>query len=205
MSLTAADLDRVDFAKGHGLVPAIVQDADSGAVLMLGYMSREALETTLARGRVVFFSRSKGRLWEKGETSGHSLEIRSIRTDCDGDALLITAEPRGPTCHRGTASCFGDAGESALGFLSKLERIIEARQAARPERSYTAQLLAEGVRRIAQKVGEEAVEAALAGVAGSDEEVVTEVADLVYHLMVLLRSRGVALAAVVEELQARHR
>ena len=205
MSITAADLDGLDFAKADGLLPAIVQHADSGAVLMLGYMNREALERTLARGRVVFFSRSKGRLWEKGETSGHSLEVKAIRADCDRDALLVTAQPRGPTCHRGTLSCFGDGSASALGFLGELEGIIEARKAARAENSYTAKLFAAGTRRIGQKVGEEAVEVALAGVAGSGEEVVAEAADLLYHLLVLLRCRGVAIADVVEELRARHR
>jgi len=206
MSLTPADLDGLDFAKDDGLLPAIVQHADSGAVLMLGYMNREALETTLVRGRVVFFSRSKGRLWEKGESSGNSLEVRALRADCDGDALLVTAQPRGPTCHRGMDSCFGDGSASTLGFLSELEGVIEARKAAaRPEKSHTAKLFAEGIRRIGQKVGEEAVEVALAGVAGSGEEVVAEAADLLYHLLVLLRCRGVAIADVVEELRARHR
>jgi len=205
MSITAADLDGLDFAKGDGLLPAIVQHADSGAVLMLGYMNREALATTLARGRVVFFSRSKGRLWEKGETSGNSLEVTGIRADCDGDALLVTAQPRGPTCHRGTDSCFGDGSASAPGFLAELEDIIEARKARRLENSHTAKLFAAGVSRIAQKVGEEAVEVALAGVVGREEEVVAEAADLLYHLLVLLRCRDVELADVVRELRARHR
>jgi phosphoribosyl-ATP pyrophosphohydrolase/phosphoribosyl-AMP cyclohydrolase len=197
----------IDFAKGDGLVPAIVQDAANGAVLMLGYMNAEALAATHARGRVVFFSRSRGRLWEKGETSGHTLELVDVRVDCDGDTLLVTARPNGPACHLGTRTCFGDdpvAPLEPLGFLSTLERIVEERIADRPEGSYTARLHAAGPRRMAQKVGEEGLEVALAAAAESDEKVLGESADLLFHLVVLLKSRGLTLEAVVRELAQRH-
>ena len=206
-SVGLVNLDGLDFAKGGGLLPAIVQHADSGAVLMLGYMNRQALEATLEQRRVVFFSRSKGRLWEKGETSGHVLEFVHLSADCDGDAVLVTARPRGPTCHLGAASCFGEShltvGEG-LRFLIDLERIIDERRTARPNDSYTARLFAEGVRRIAQKVGEEGLEVALAGVSGKEREVVSEAADLLYHLIVLLNVREVSLGQVISALRNRH-
>ena len=202
---TAQDVAALDFAKGDGLLPAIVQHAANGAVLMLGYLTREALGETLRRGRVVFFSRSKGRLWEKGETSGQALELVAVHADCDRDALLITALPRGAVCHLGTASCFDtQAQAAAAGFLGELEQLIAARLAVRPPGSYTARLAAEGARRAAQKVGEEAVEVALAGAAGGDAELIAESADLLYHLLLLLGLRGVPLAAVSRELAARH-
>jgi phosphoribosyl-AMP cyclohydrolase / phosphoribosyl-ATP pyrophosphohydrolase len=202
-----ADLDGLDFAKGGGLLPAIVQDAANGAVLMLGYMNREALEATVTRGRVVFFSRSKGRLWEKGEASGHSLELECIYADCDRDALLVIARPSGPVCHLGTSSCFGDpellvAEPSSI--LGKLERTITERRELMPKESYTARLLASGVKSVAQKVGEEGVEVALAAAAGTDAEVVAEISDLLYHLLVLLQARGLRLQHVLAELLARH-
>jgi phosphoribosyl-ATP pyrophosphohydrolase/phosphoribosyl-AMP cyclohydrolase len=206
--LRIADLDSLDFAKGAGLLPAIVQHAGSGAVLMLGYMSREALVATLTRRRVVFFSRSKRRLWEKGETSGHSLELDGINADCDGDALLVRAWPRGPACHSGNESCFGepaaDTAAKATAFLATLEEVIAERIARRPAGSYTAKLLEGGSGRIAQKVGEEALEVALAAVGGSDSDVVNEASDLLYHLLVLLKARGLSLERVLKELQARH-
>ncbi len=201
------DIEQLDFKKGDGLLPAVVQHAQTGAVLMVGYMNREALRETLARRRVVFFSRSKQRLWEKGETSGHTLELETIRADCDHDALLVTARPLGPVCHVGTATCFGDEpatpGER-LAFLASLEEVIERRIAERPEGSYTARLFAQGPKRIAQKVGEEGLEVALAAAAETDDKVVAESADLLYHLLVLLKSRGLPLASVVAELQSRH-
>jgi len=205
--LRLADVDTLDFAKADGLLPAVVQHADTGAVLMVGYMNREALRETLSRGHVVFFSRSKQRLWEKGETSGHFLELEQIRTDCDRDALLVTARPLGPVCHEGTATCFGDEpitkGER-LAFISTLEAVIEQRIAESPQGSYTARLFADGPKRIAQKVGEEGIEVALAAVVETDEKVVSESADLVFHLLVLLRSRGLSFQRVVAELQSRH-
>ncbi len=202
------DVGKVDFDKGDGLVPAIVQDADSGAVLMLGYMNREALEQTLARRRAVFYSRSKQRLWEKGETTGHTLDVVDIVIDCDCDTLLVTARPRGPACHNGTLTCFGDEPRSAaagIAFMAILESVIAQRATEKPESSYTAKLLDKGVARVAQKVGEEGVELALAGVAESDEKVIDESADLLFHLLVLLRARGITLSQVVGKLESRHR
>jgi phosphoribosyl-ATP pyrophosphohydrolase/phosphoribosyl-AMP cyclohydrolase len=205
--LTLGNIGELDFAKGAGLLPAIVQDADSGAVLMLGYMNGAALRATLERGRVVFFSRSKERLWEKGETSGNFLLLVEARTDCDRDAVLVSVRAHGPVCHLGTRSCFADAPGTAaerLAFLALLERLIQKRIAERPEGSYTVRLMAEGAQRIAQKVGEEGLELALAGVTQSNDRVVAEAADLIFHMLVLLQSRGVALASVVAELAKRH-
>jgi phosphoribosyl-ATP pyrophosphohydrolase/phosphoribosyl-AMP cyclohydrolase len=205
-------LPELDWEKMNGLIPAIVQDAASGAVLMMGYMNRDALAATAASGRVTFWSRSKGHLWTKGETSGGFLEVRSIAADCDRDTLLIMAEPRGPACHLGTATCWGDAPKSGaqhLAFLGNLEKIIAQRIAGRPEGSYTSTLLAAGIRRIAQKVGEEALEFALAAVAQSDEEIIGEAiigeaADLMYHTLLLLQAKGLSLAQVAAELASRH-
>jgi phosphoribosyl-AMP cyclohydrolase / phosphoribosyl-ATP pyrophosphohydrolase len=205
MQLTAAaDLCALDFAKGAGLLPAIVQHADNAAVLMLGYMSPEALAATLARGRVVFFSRSRGALWQKGATSGHTLQLVSVHADCDRDALLVRARPHGPTCHLGSSSCFGEAATAPENFLGQLEALIAARRHLAPQASYTARLTAAGLPRMAQKVGEEAVEVVLAGSGGSERELVSESADLLFHLLVLLAARGVPLAAVTRELAARH-
>jgi phosphoribosyl-ATP pyrophosphohydrolase/phosphoribosyl-AMP cyclohydrolase len=202
------DGTRLDWDKGDGLLPAIVQDAGSGAVLMLGYMNRAALAATVASGRVTFWSRSKGRLWTKGETSGNFLELRSLAVDCDGDTLLILADPRGPACHTGTRTCWGEhAPRSAaerLAFLGTLESVIKQRIADRPAGSYTAALLAQGTRRIAQKVGEEGLELALAAVAQSDAEVLGEAADLLYHTILLLEVKNLSLAQVVAALQSRH-
>lgn len=205
---------RLDWDKGDGLVPAIVQHALSGSVLMLGYMNREALTATLERGRAVFYSRSRQRLWEKGESSGHSLSVQAVRTDCDADTLLISALPNGPVCHTGTASCFGNAPLAAaerLSFLATLQQIIEQRigdvpdgAVSSPQPSYTARLFASGVRRMAQKVGEEGVEVALAALGSSDAELIGESADLLFHLLVLLRARSLNLETVLEELQRRH-
>jgi len=205
----ARELDTLDWDKGNGLLPAIVQDADSGAVLMLAYMNREALAETLSSKRVTFWSRSKNRLWTKGETSGNFLELLEIAADCDGDTLLILAHPVGPACHTGTRTCWGEdaprAAAEKLAFLGTLEQIIAQRIAQRPEGSYTAKLLAEGTRRIAQKVGEEGLELALAAVAQSDEEVIGEAADLLYHAMLLLQAKGLSLAAVIAKLEARRK
>lgn len=207
MSITEDAIDSLDFAKGAGLLPAIVQHADSGAVLMLGYMNAEAVRETLRRGRVVFWSRSKSRLWEKGETSGHTLQVIDSAIDCDRDSLLWVARPAGPVCHLQTATCFGDqrrSGAEALAFLGQLERVIEQRIAAGDGASYTARLFAAGHRRIAQKVGEEGLEVALAGVCESDDKLLSESADLLYHLAVMLKARGLALPQVVAELESRH-
>jgi phosphoribosyl-ATP pyrophosphohydrolase/phosphoribosyl-AMP cyclohydrolase len=208
MKIGIQDIDSLDFAKGDGLLPVIVQDVERGAVLMLGYMNRDALRETLVRGRVVFFSRSKQRLWEKGETSGHTLQFVSASADCDRDTLLVQARPVGPACHLGTTTCFGNEPQSRaerLSFLGTLEDVIERRIASDASESYTVKLFREGTRRIAQKVGEEGVEVALAASAGEDAEVVTESADLLYHLTLLLRARGLGLEQVADELAARHK
>lgn len=201
-------LQSIDWSVGDGLLPAIVQDAASGAVLMLAFMNREAYELTLSTRRVTFFSRSRRRLWVKGETSGHFLDLKSMTLDCDADALLVLATPQGPTCHLNTPTCWGaDPPRPAvqeLEFLTTLESLLERRIAERPEGSYTTRLLGEGTRRIAQKVGEEGLELALASVAQSKAEVVGEAADLLYHTLLLLKVKDISLATVVNELRHRH-
>lgn len=201
-----ADLTRLKWPEGNGLLPAIVQHWQSGAVLMLGYMNAEALAHTRTNGKVTFYSRSKQRLWTKGETSGHVLLLKSIRVDCDADSLLVRAEPRGPTCHTGSFSCFGDVADvrPPLGFLAELDALIEHRHAERPDGSYTTGLFDAGIRRIAQKVGEEGVEVALAATGEGDAELLGESADLLFHLLVMLRARGLGLADVVGVLASRH-
>jgi phosphoribosyl-AMP cyclohydrolase / phosphoribosyl-ATP pyrophosphohydrolase len=201
------DVVALDWNKGGGLMPAVVQHARTGRVLMLGYMNEDALRETLRQGRVVFYSRSRECLWTKGETSGHYLNLVDVSTDCDSDALLVLADPIGPTCHKGTEACFADAAPvdaQRLAFLGLLENIIANRIADQPEGSYTARLFAEGPGRIAQKLGEEGVETALAAVSRDDDGLVSECADLVFHLLVLLKSRQLTLERVVEELRARH-
>ncbi|MBA3848491.1 MAG: bifunctional phosphoribosyl-AMP cyclohydrolase/phosphoribosyl-ATP diphosphatase [Opitutus sp.] len=197
-------LPTLDWQKGGGLLPAIVQDADTQQVLMLGYMNAAALEQTLATKRVTFFSRAKSRPWVKGETSGHYLDLVNVEADCDADALLVRARPNGPTCHRGTCSCFGEGGASGVGFLAELERLVTQRIASGDEKSYTAKLVREGVRRVAQKVGEEGVETALAATAGDHAELAGEAADLLYHLIVLLRAKGLTLGDALAVLEKRH-
>ena len=198
------DVGTLDWDKMEGLIPAIVQDAASGEVRMLGYMDRAALDATIADTLVTFYSRSRGGPWRKGETSGNLLDVVDIRKDCDRDALLILATPRGPTCHTGSDSCFGDDGAPGVGFIGSLERTIASRAGGDPATSYTAKLLAEGPARAAQKVGEEGVETALAGRCGDDAELTSEAADLVYHLTVLLKARGLVWADIVAELKKRH-
>lgn len=207
MSVERARLADLDFDKVGGMLPAIVQHADTGAVLMLGYMNRDALRSTLGTRRVTFYSRSRDSLWTKGETSGNFLELVEVSMDCDRDTLLVLAHPAGPVCHEGTPTCFPAAGETATGrlaFLQRLEQIIASRVAGRPEGSYTARLFAQGPARIAQKVGEEGVELALAAVGSEDAKVVGEAADLLYHVMILLRHRGLTLADIAAELELRH-
>lgn len=194
--------DNPDWAKGDGLLPAIVQDAANLRVLMLGYMNAEALATTRASGFVTFYSRSKQRLWKKGETSGHVLELVSVVADCDNDTLLVLANPQGPTCHLQRASCFPNAPGD---FLAELDALVARRERERPAGSYTTGLFEDGVRRIAQKVGEEGVETALAAVAQDDQALLGEASDLLFHLTVLLRARGLSLADVVRVLEQRHR
>jgi phosphoribosyl-AMP cyclohydrolase / phosphoribosyl-ATP pyrophosphohydrolase len=205
--MTPEQIDTLDWSKSDGLIPAVVQDAANGMVLMLGYMNREALQRTVATRRVTFYSRSKQRLWVKGETSGHFLDVVTIAADCDADTLLVMAHPRGPACHMGTRSCFGDdvvTEGASLSFLARLEAVIAQRVSDRPEGSYTARLWAEGPTRIAQKVGEEGVEVALAAVTQADDRLIGESADLLFHIALLLKSRNLSLAAVVRELEQRH-
>lgn len=201
---TALDSTAVDWAKGGGLVPAVIQDVRSGRVLMLGYMNEDALRMTLDTSLVTFFSRSKGRLWQKGESSGHVLRLRDIKLDCDNDTLLVLAEPNGPTCHLGSRSCFGDDAVPLISTFADLADTIRARRHAAPDDSYTARLFAAGTLRIAQKVGEEAVETALAA-ATESPTVTCEAADLLYHLLVLLEARNVAWSDVLEILRRRAR
>lgn len=186
-----------------GLVPAVIQDAATGVVLMLGYMNGEALDQTLNSGLVTFFSRSKQRLWTKGESSGHVLRLRSIRLDCDGDALLIQAEPAGPVCHTGADTCWQERNRP-LRFLNELEYVIRERRMAGPDSSYTARLLAEGTAKIAQKVGEEAIETVIEALGNDRDRLLNETADLLYHLLVLLESKDVRLEAVEEVLRKHH-
>jgi phosphoribosyl-ATP pyrophosphohydrolase/phosphoribosyl-AMP cyclohydrolase len=203
--LITVDPTRLDWEKTSGMIPAIVQHVHTGQVLMQGYMTREALNKTLETGHVTFFSRSKNRLWTKGETSGHVLQLRAITTDCDNDSLLVAADPIGPTCHRGCPSCFDEQPALPLGFLAELEQILAGRKDADPTSSYTASLYAKGTKRIAQKVGEEGVEVALAAMAKDREELINESADLLYHLTVLLQNEGLQLADVVTCLKERHK
>ena len=203
--LTAADIDALAWDKMDGLIPAIVQDAATGQVLMLGYMDRAALAATLESGFATFFSRSKQRLWQKGETSGNRLAVGAVAMDCDADALLVKATPAGPTCHLGTESCFGDTGPDGAGWLGKLARIVHERGAADPAESYTARLLAEGLPRVAQKIGEEGVELALAATGRDTAGCVEETVDLLYHLTVLMEARGYGWDEVAAILAERHR
>jgi len=196
------ELQSLDWAKGDGLLPAIVQDASNLRVLMLGYMNAEALAATRSSGHVTFYSRSKQRLWKKGETSGHVLELVSLQVDCDNDTLLVLAHPHGPTCHLQRDSCFPEAPAS---FLANLDALVAQRERERPSGSYTTALFEEGIRRIAQKVGEEGVETALAAVVQDDAALLGESADLLFHLLVLLRARGLSLQDVSSLLQERHR
>jgi len=202
----ARDIQAVDWEKTEGLVPAIVQDALDGRVLMQGWMNSEALANSLDHGLVTFWSRSRQKLWTKGETSGNRLRLVAVHADCDNDCLLVLAEPEGPTCHRETETCF-DTNKPVrpqLAFISALERLVAQRDSERPEDSYTTRLLEAGVKRIAQKVGEEGLETALAAATGDHEELVDEAADLLYHLLVLLRASGLSLADVIKTLEARH-
>ena len=195
-------IESLAWDKQGGLLPAIVQDAATHRVLMLGYMDRAALATTLESRKVTFYSRSRQRQWMKGESSGHVLELVWIEPDCDGDTLLVQARPQGPTCHLGTSSCFDGAPGD---FLHELDTLVAQRQVQRPEGSYTTRLFDAGIRRIAQKVGEEGVEVALAAVAQDDAALLGESADLIYHLLVLLHARGLGLGDAVAVLRERHR
>ena len=200
------DIDSLDFEKGGGLIPAIIQDADDFQVLMLGYMNKEALKKTLEEERVTFFSRSKQRLWTKGETSGNHLDVVDIQQDCDDDTLLLLAHPKGPTCHTGEQSCFHQKDfkpAKDLNFLSDLEELIISRKKEMPKGSYTTSLFNDGIDKIAQKVGEEAVETIIEA-KNKDHNLVDEVSDLTYHLLVLLVEKGVPLQRIVQNLEERH-
>ena len=200
------DIQTLDWEKTDGLLPAVVQDAFDGRVLMQAYMNPEALSLSLDSGKVTFWSRSRGKLWTKGETSGNSLRLVAVHADCDSDCLLVLAEPGGPTCHRETDTCFDSTKpvRPGLAFIATLERLVEQRAADRPKGSYTTQLFEAGVKRIAQKVGEEGLETALAAVAGERDELGNEAADLLYHLLVLLHASGLKLEDVVKILESRH-
>lgn len=197
------DPEAVDFAKGNGLVPVVVQDADSLQVLTLAYMDRAALDETIQSDEATFFSRSRGGRWRKGETSGDRLNVVSITPDCDADALVLAVRPVGNACHLNRTSCFGATDAPGLGRIARLEQTIRQRAAADPSESWTARLIAQGPKRIAQKVGEEGVETALAGVAGPDEELASEAADLIYHLLVLLHARNMVFQDVLDVLASR--
>ena len=199
------NLDKIDWGKGRGLVPAIVQNIDNGQILMLAYMDREALDQTISSKKVTFFSRSKNRLWTKGETSGNWLDFISGEMDCDADTLLIQARPQGPSCHTGSVTCFNDQTPNNMGFLNKLGVLIAERHKTMPEGSYTTSLFSEGKARIAQKVGEEGVELALARMKDDSAEVANEAADLLFHMMVLLEDSRLSLADVISVLQNRYK
>ncbi len=202
MTLEANQIDRLKF-DATGLITTVVQHAHTGDVLMVAWMNRDALKLTLERQRLVFWSRSRQQLWEKGETSGHTLNLISITADCDQDTLLAKALPAGPVCHTGSPTCFGDM-DAGVGFLARLQRIISERAAESPESSYTAKLLAAGIQRVAQKVGEEGVELALAATTDDKSKIIDEAADLLYHTLVLLRAKGLTLEDVTARLAERH-
>ncbi|MDR1332188.1 MAG: bifunctional phosphoribosyl-AMP cyclohydrolase/phosphoribosyl-ATP diphosphatase HisIE [Tannerella sp.] len=195
----------LDFDKQGGLLPAIIQDAQTGRVLMLGFMNEEAYRRTVETERVTFFSRTKRRLWTKGETSGNFLHVVGIRVDCDRDTLLVKVRPDGPVCHTGSDTCFGEANGGDLPFLDFLQDLVERRHREMPEGSYTTALFREGVNRMAQKVGEEAVETVIEATNGTDEGFIYEASDLIYHLIVLLTAKGYRLDDLARELKKRHK
>ncbi len=205
MIITNENSNKLAWDKMDNLLPAIVQDALSGKVLMQGYMDQDALAKTLETEKVTFFSRSKQRLWTKGETSGNTLDLVSVASDCDQDSLLVLANPNGPTCHTGVESCWFDGSTPAFTFLADLERVLAARKDADPKSSYTASLYNKGIKRIAQKVGEEGVETALAATVHDKEELKNEAADLLYHLTVLLQASDMSLNDALEVLRERHK
>lgn len=194
----------LDFKKGDGLIPAIVQDAKTLKVLMLGYMNEESLSKTKELGKVTFYSRSKQRLWTKGETSGHFLIVKDIIPDCDNDTLLIKAQPEGPACHKGNDTCFDEDNQHSSFFLDQLSQIIDERKQHPSEKSYTSSLLSKGTNKVAQKVGEEAVETVIEAMAGNKNLLISESADLLFHLLVLLADQDVSIYDVLGELEKRH-
>lgn len=194
----------IDFEKMGGLVPAIIQDADTAKVLMLGFMNREAYDRTMETGKVTFFSRTRNRLWTKGEESGNFLNVVSVKADCDHDTLLIQVHPAGPVCHTGTDTCWGEKNEQPVMFLKELQDFINVRHREMPEGSYTTSLFRSGVNKMAQKVGEEAVETVIEACNGTDDRLIYESADLLYHLIVLLTSKGYSIEDIARELKERH-
>ncbi len=195
----------IDFSKGQGLVPAIIQDDKTLKVLMLGYMNQEAFDKTLEIGKVTFYSRTKKRLWTKGEESGNFLNVVDIKNDCDNDTLLIKVNPVGPVCHTGTDTCWGEENTQGLEFLTVLQDFICKRKEEMPDGSYTTHLFNKGVRKMAQKVGEEAVETVIGAMANDDENFIYEGSDLIYHLIVLLTSKGFRIEDLARELATRHK
>lgn len=196
---------KIDFEKGNGLIPAIIQDIDTRKVLMLGYMNKDAYEQTLQTKKVTFFSRSRNCLWVKGETSGNYLNLKGIKSDCDNDALLVLVKPEGPVCHKGTDTCWGESNKrNSLFFLSELQDFINDRKQKMPEKSYTTTLFKDGINRIAQKVGEEALETVIEAVNGTEDRIVYEGADLLYHLIVLLAEKNLRIETLAQELESRH-
>ena len=196
---------KLDFEKMGGLIPAIVQDNNTSKVLMLGFMNQEAYDEIVSTGKVTFFSRTKNRLWMKGESSGNTLQVVSITADCDNDTLLIKAIPAGPVCHTGADTCFGEKNVEDIMFLKYLQNFIERRRQEMPEGSYTTTLFQKGVNRMAQKVGEEAVETVIEATNGTEDGFIYEASDLVYHLIVLLTSKGLRLVDLARELKKRHK
>lgn len=196
---------KLDFDKMEGLVPVIVQDAQTLVVLMLGFMNEEAYNKTVKTGKVTFFSRTKKRLWTKGETSGNFLNVVSMKVDCDNDTLLVKVNPVGPVCHTGTDTCWGEENALNMNFLSYLQSFIEKRKGENPKASYTASLFNDGLNRMAQMVGEEAVDTVIKAANGTDEEFVNEASDLLFHLMVLLSGKNLRIEDLVKELKARHK
>ena len=196
---------KINFDKNTGLAPAIVQDDNTNKVLMLGYMNQEAMDKTQQIKKVTFFSRSRNTLWTKGETSGNYLILKNLTFDCDRDTVLVKAVPTGPVCHTGQDTCFNEENPTGLGFLSQLEGLIKERKNSLPQGSYTAELFSKGINKIAQKVGEEAVEVVIDAVANNPERVKEESADLLYHLLVLLAHQNIGLSEVIEVLQKRHK
>ena len=195
----------LNFEKLNGLIPAIIQDACTGKVLMLGFMNEEAYDKTVETGKVTFYSRTRRTLWTKGETSGHYLHVVSMKADCDNDTLLVKVHPDGPVCHTGADTCWGETNEADINFLTSLQDFIEKRHREMPEKSYTTSLFQAGINRMAQKVGEEAVETVIEATNGTDERLIYEASDMLYHLIVLLTSKGMRIEDLARELQKRHK
>jgi phosphoribosyl-AMP cyclohydrolase / phosphoribosyl-ATP pyrophosphohydrolase len=198
-------MKKIDFAKGNGLVPVVVQDYKTQKMLMLGFMNEEAYQKTMEEKKVTFFSRTKNRLWTKGETSSNFLMVKEVLVDCDGDTLLIKADPQGPVCHTGADTCFDETNKSGFGFLEHLQQVIRDRKNNPSDASYTSSLFKKGINKVAQKVGEEAVELVIEAKDQNDELFTNEAADLIYHLMVLLEAKNIDLANVVAVLESRHK